>query len=805
MPQVRPSLRRPPQSILGENTPPPSATMLALQTIAARDPETSLANVTNGSTALVRSPQTFDGISNQILSLTSIATSLQKEMANLSRRSKDNATDLVSLKEATNSRDEDIRKSLRELVVNLSESASRSSSNNTYDRGLLLDNRPHGHQTPPPRKAMPFALPRIPSPNSFAASLDRESMASPGSFMHEGGATIALLEKILREMGTREGDELLVARLTEIADTVAQHNSATASKLDELLQHVKNTSTSRDLAPLNGNGSGGNRTRHFTPDEAPRLELEFDQPRVGPMTQRVGALLASNGNKENMRESISSRSTDVLSEDILKIVRSVKDSVAHSGGLTAEVKALVRDLRAEVLVMGRELGRKLDEAEKSPSSAGERSDDNVAQIVQDGLDDLKDQMDNIIRENRRQSAGSTSSRTTVDYQEIFNAMRAALRERDQQHGNTNVNKDEIIDAVKSAWENYKPEIEIQQFGLERDELLACLKEGMAQYSARDQQRDLSATRDEVYDAVMEGLKHFSPPKVESEASLSRDEILDAVRECLEEFEFPSAPPQEPLGPEFTRDDVLGAVREGLQTFDFPANMEAQRGQLDDALRDEILEAVDEGLRAFDFSSVLPTSKGTGDVLSRVDILDAVKEALESADNATHSRSTTALALPSGSTLTRDDVFDAVQAGLRENPSAANGADPRVMDSLHDIIDTLQTEFRAVSMKQSRMLLRMEEILSKFWMQQKMGSTACVPIWSTMWTKQLEYLPRTSFWMLSRRISTLFVLRLSCHCQRDPRALLMMLRVSSSIFERLWLPLWSVKVAAPMTRKRFWMR
>ena len=58
----------------------------------------------------------LESLSNQLVGLTNIATNLQKEMAALSRRSKDNATDLISLKEATIARDEDIRSSLRELV-----------------------------------------------------------------------------------------------------------------------------------------------------------------------------------------------------------------------------------------------------------------------------------------------------------------------------------------------------------------------------------------------------------------------------------------------------------------------------------------------------------------------------------------------------------------------------------------------------------------------------------------------------------------------------------------------------------------
>src|SRR6185369_398979 len=54
-------------------------------------------------------------------------------------------------------------------------------------------------------------------------------------------------------------------------------------------------------------------------------------------------------------------SADVVGDDMIKIIRTVKDSVAAGGGLTAEVKALVRELRGEVLGMGREIGRRLDE------------------------------------------------------------------------------------------------------------------------------------------------------------------------------------------------------------------------------------------------------------------------------------------------------------------------------------------------------------------------------------------------------------------------------------------------------------
>lgn len=629
-PTVRASLRRPPQSILGENTPPQSATMLALQHIATRDADSPLSNVTNGSNALVRAPQTFDAISNQILSLTSIATSLQREMAQLSRRSKDNATDLVSLKEATNSRDEDIRQSLRELLTNLSGSSSRNSSSIYGSGSLYLDNK--AHNAPEPRGK--FSLPRIPSPNSFSASLDRDFVANPSTFGPDGAVvSIALLEKILREMGTKDGQENLTAKLTEVAEQLNREGMSTAKKLEDLVQFIKTNNDSQALVAHGGGGARNSKPRNFSFEDPPRLELDFDHPRTGPMTQRVEALLGQGGNKEN-RGPNATRASNIINEDILKIIRTVKDSVAQGGGLTAEVKAMVRDLRGEVLGMGRKISRELDEQVKSKDAASRdatKHKEDVAHVIQSGLEELKQHMDRIMRESRRQSSSSTVSRNTVDYNEIFQAMRAAISEKNREPMLPGLEKEDIIEAVKEAWENYKPDIELQHFGLERDELLECLKEGIQQYAPQDTSRDIGgATREEVFTAVVEGLKHFSPPRVETEASLSREEILDAVRECLEEFEFPSAPLPEPREPEITRDDMLDAVREGLHSFDFAANTKA-------------------------------ISRDVG------------------IDN-----------------LTRDDLLAAVKASLEEAPLQMDPYGEQIVERLHEIMDAMRTEFKAVS-------------------------------------------------------------------------------------------------------------
>ena len=210
-PTLRPSARSPTRPLLGRENTPPSATMLALQTMQI--PEQTLNDITNGpSTPTPIRPTTALDFSTQLLNLTTIANGLQREMAQLSRRSKDNATDLISLKDATSRRDEDIRKSLRELTngINLSSSllgpppAPGIMSRSASSFGNYLDNKPFS--TPPSTTK----LPRAASANGFFE--DRASSPSPYSI--EGAASVAMLEKIVREMVTKEGQERLQSSLS---------------------------------------------------------------------------------------------------------------------------------------------------------------------------------------------------------------------------------------------------------------------------------------------------------------------------------------------------------------------------------------------------------------------------------------------------------------------------------------------------------------------------------------------------------------------------------------------------------------
>lgn len=597
-PSLKPASRPPFKAILGENTPP-SATMLALQnTPTPKDLDTSLCDITNGSNITMRVPQTFDAISSQILSLTSIATNLQREMAQLSRRSKDNATDLISLKEATNLRDEDIRMCLKDLVSTISPRLiehrvdNNPHDGNQYSRGPgLIDSKPHDSPSAMPKS---FSLPRIPSPNSFAGSLQQGLAVSP--YNMDGAASIALLEKILREMGTKEGQERLVSIISQMQDRpkIKNGDGAVTNKLEEILAFLKEGSSSQALVTRRNHG-------HNSSDRPPNLELEFDQHSVPMVRASIETThLPSLDNK--ISHPGSGVHAGLANENILSLLKKMKDSITEGGGMTAELKALVRELRGEVLGMGREIGRRLDQAESTQSEKNGRKDaqgpgrEEIAKIVEEGLFDLKDHMENVMGEMRHHYSSTAVTRNTLNSQDVFVAVQRALGEIPFQqliatrNSGSGIERDEILDAVREAWETYKPEIELQNFGLERDEILQCLKEGLQEYQPQSQTKDMAgASYEEVLDAVREGLKHFQPPApIKMEPSITKEEILMTVRECLDSFELPASSVAASNGVDMSREDILDAVKEGI-------SLQPQISKEIELNRDELFEAIKAGL------------------------------------------------------------------------------------------------------------------------------------------------------------------------------------------------------------------
>ena len=710
IPPLRPMSRPPLKAILDE-TPPQSAAMRALQGTPSEDRETSSAHLSNSSTSLVRTPQSIDGISSQILSLTTIATNLQREMAQLSRRSKDNASDLISLKEATNSRDEDIRKSLRDLVSNLTIKAEDldvdRTSRRPYNRSAnsyFLDEKPHTS----PSMAKSISLPRIPSPASFSANLNREIAAmTPNPYSMDGAAAIALLEKILREMGTKEGQEKLALSLSEMvkkSPSDASTGSEVPKRLEEILKLLKESPDSKALVRASNSGSGV--------EKPPQVPYNYaSHPGVALARANRNITPRRNSNGVGEVDAAVGRPADFVGEEMMKLLKRIKDSITESGGLTGEVKALVRELRGEVLGMGREIGRKLEQAESS-SNSNSREDaqgpgrEEIAQIVEEGLIQLKEHMDNVMREHRRQSAASIASRSTVDAREIHAAIQSAIREipppQPQVQG-SGIEREEILEAVREAWETYKPEIELQNFGLERDEILECLEKGLQDYKSQQASNPQAITYDEVLDAVRMGLRDFKPPgPPDTESSITRDEIIMTVRECLESFEFPSQVPSTLRESEVTREDVLSAVKEGLLSHvPLSKELEFNREDLFDAVRagleaappnavgEEILDKMQdliEGMR----SEFQQYSAANGRDTEQV--LDAMKDGMEVL------RANIETYVDRASDVTgKDEIIDTVKVSLENlridlEGSIANGGQPSAPTSSGELLDVMEKEF-----------------------------------------------------------------------------------------------------------------
>ncbi|OKO93901.1 hypothetical protein PENSUB_12180 [Penicillium subrubescens] len=582
--------------ILGESTPT-SATMLAIQNMQL-PPESDPPSPSKPPKMIADRPaaepqgHTMDTLATQIHSLTDIASNLQREMANLSRRSKDNATDLISLKAATNARDEDIRKSLKDLSSNLT-SKLLDGDLTRLDLSALLKPGDGPNPSEPdssPNSKRSYSVPRMPSPNPFA--FDRDLCGSPAP-ISDGSASIALLEKVLREMATKEGEE----RLLELVDEIKSRPAATASgkdadtkitkMLEEILNLVKQDPSSNALVR-------SLKSREPSQPNDPNAESARSASVgsiMGP-TATVRALDVPKGDR-----------TLAGSENMLPLLQSVKNSVMESGGMTNSVKALVRELRGEVLGMGRDIARKLEAIESSRENEEPQEQpqhatpQEIAAVVNDSLHDLRDQLAATINESRQQSSDLAQIRAAMNSAEIYAAVKKALDEFEipqpepaEPHGPI-MEKEDILETVREAWETYKPEIELQNFGLERDEILDCLSEGLKDYQPKHQQ---SLTYEEVLAAVQTGLQNYVPPPVEHPPTITRDEIILTIRECLEKPE----PTSRSLDDEHVqhlhsmREELLHAIAER-------AVPEPSRG-LDEediqhlhSMREEILHAISE--------------------------------------------------------------------------------------------------------------------------------------------------------------------------------------------------------------------
>jgi hypothetical protein len=582
-PTLRPSTRPPPRAILGENTPP-SATMLALQTMQV--PDQPLNDITNGPSS--PSPTRVNGnydFSAQLRDLTTIATNLQKEMAGLSRRSKDNAIDLISLKDATNQRDEDIRKSLRELASSVTtqgllgpppSGGSMPRSASSYGTNFL-DNKAFNS---PPSASKSWTIPRATSAHSFLDDGGRETSPSPWSV--EGAASVAMLEKIIREMVTKEGQERLQTSLSELLEKARKENTEAAKKVEELSEFIKEKSQSQALVVAN--------------DGPPKLELNFDSPgHLAKIQRETGDKPAAN-------------------DEVIRLLNRIKESVAHAGGSTNEVKGLVRDLRGEVLGMGRELGRKLDQVSETQLNStldkgiedgqSQHHAEEVQRIVEEGMAELKEHLTTLLQQRAEQDDSAfkqlATTRSGPDSDEMFSVIKHALAEHSSNimkneppptdDKSAKLDREAILEAVKEGLKDFEPNIELQQYGLERDEVLAVLKEGLEDYQAnRPDPAPAVANIDkgEIFEVMQEALKGFQTPHPAEAMNQMKEDILDNVRQALAEHQPAIRAPS--IDHEAMHMQVLEAVKEGLANHGpaAPREIEISRDDLFDAVKSSL--------------------------------------------------------------------------------------------------------------------------------------------------------------------------------------------------------------------------
>ncbi|KAK0875046.1 hypothetical protein LTR87_011140 [Friedmanniomyces endolithicus] len=558
-PTLRPTTRNPPRGILSENTPP-SSTMLALQNMHV--PDDALHDITNApSTPSPIRANTHYDFSSQLLHLTSIATNLQKEMSGLSRRSKDNATDLISLKEATNQRDEDIRKSLRELANVMGSTQhllgppqAPGPLNRTASSYSFLDNKAFNS---PPSASKSWSVPRAASAHSF---LEDGRVGSPSPYSVEGAASVAMLEKIIREMVTKEGQERLLSTLSELLEKSHKDNSEAAKRVKELSEFIKDKSASQALVSMPKDGP-------------PKLELNFDSPARLAKITREGA----------------TEDRTAVDEEIMNMLKRIKESVAHSGGSTNEVKGLVRDLRGEVLGMGRELGRKLDQVSETQlnntldksigAGQGQEHAEEVQRIVEEGMCELKEYLAGLMKRRAEQDDDTFRQLSTVrsgpSGEEMFAVVKHALaehgthlakREPHEAEPSLGLDKEGVLDAVKEGLKDFEPNIELQQFERATEPASAQIDKG------------------EIFEVMQEALKDFAPPFPAEAMEIMKSDILENVRQALAEHQPTVSAP--PMDDEAVRAAVTEAVKEGLANHGpaAPREIEISRDDLFDAVK-----------------------------------------------------------------------------------------------------------------------------------------------------------------------------------------------------------------------------
>ncbi|KAI5304532.1 hypothetical protein KEM56_006396 [Ascosphaera pollenicola] len=611
--------------------------------------------------------ETMETLAAQIRTLTSIATNLQTELTSLSRRSKDNATDLMSLKDATSMRDEDIRRSLKDLSVAL--------NMRMQDLEPLRHHLTEGIKSP--SKA----------PRPFSRSQDRDASPENNMLHGDGTASIALLEKVMREMATKEGMESILRHVEEVKqkDYVGEGDKNVLKMLEEILSVVKEPGVYRALS----NASSGAARRS----------------------------VRGRGDAE----------TDVIEE----LIKQVHQDVLADGTMTSDVKSLVEETKKELTALGSIIGQKLSQRRRQHSVDDDEEDDEeedepasreeIADIVDTGLNALRRHLEEIIDDSHHRSVQSV----VLSRDEIFDIVMRALDEHRELTadpmselergvvaaaggaagmGAGAAGREEVLRAVRDGLETYRPQVEVQTTGLERDEVLECLEEGLRGY--RGGSIDYERVRDVISDALAdwkgpdfgmrdEGIRIEDVERVVRESlenakidsisktGVSKADVMDAVGDGID-IAKPSVAREVVDGVRklleekmdekmriVEREEILATIRDGLATHRRAGGFE----QIDpQELSDRIIATIKSTMESLDISSATgPSAKSPAfaDISNKDDLIATIKRVFEEANSS-----------PRDIEINSEDISAAVKEGM----------DLHMTEQLAVLLEEMKTEF-----------------------------------------------------------------------------------------------------------------
>jgi hypothetical protein len=287
-------------------------------------------------------------ISSQLAGITTIATSLQREMTSLSRRSKDNATDLMALKEAAKSRDEEIRRSLRDLQNGLT-------SFEATDR--LLEGR-NAH--------LSLGAPSISSGSDRGSNYGDDSVINPKF----AAASTQALERILREMPSKAEQDRALDLLRDIQHSLKEQQSRPETKGEAeekilaVLEEIRDRDASRgkEIA-LRGTGAGA----LLTHDDDVRIlamleDLKHDLRQDRSGEEKIMSILEEIREKEvgeRSDERILSaidelKAQDTVGDERLDRVISLLEELRDKDG-DEKVLSMLEEVRAKLEIMSEDM------------------------------------------------------------------------------------------------------------------------------------------------------------------------------------------------------------------------------------------------------------------------------------------------------------------------------------------------------------------------------------------------------------------------------------------------------------------